>query len=271
MRSLLRSGAVRPAGAALAVAALLGGALVVLGGPDETAPATATPAAAVAPVTSDRLAEPASEAEPLPFDGWADGYPSHAVTSLVPTLTVHASPAGPVAHELAQTRPSGAPLTLLLLDVEDEWLQVNLPVRPNGSTGWVRRDQVEVAAVRHRVDVSLSRHELRVYDLDTLVETYPIGVGTDATPTPGGVFSVTELIEPTNPDGLYGPYAFGLTGFSATLTEYAGGEATIGIHGTDEPDSVGRDTSHGCIRLRNDDITELAGLLPLGTPVRILT
>ncbi len=269
MRSLLRSGAVRPAGAALAVAALLGGGVLVLTGSDEAAPAAAAPAA-VAPVTSERLAEPVSEAEPLPFDGWADGYPSHAVTSRVPTLTVHASPAGPVAHELAQTRPTGAPLTLLLLDVEGDWLQVNLPVRPNASTGWVRRDEVEVAAVRHRVDVSLSRHELRLYDLDTLVETYPVGIGTEASPTPGGVFSVTELIEPTNPDGLYGPYAFGLTGFSETLTEYAGGEAAIGIHGTDEPDSVGRDTSHGCIRLRNEDVTELAGLLPLGTPVRIL-
>jgi lipoprotein-anchoring transpeptidase ErfK/SrfK len=43
----------------------------------------------------------------------------------------------------------------------------------------------------------------------------------------------------------------------------------IGIHGTNEPQLVGTDVSHGCIRLRNEDISRLVGLLPLGTPVEI--
>jgi len=265
VRSLLLSGA---AAAALTGAVALA---VTLGGDGEpaTAPVAATPVAAT-PQVAEQLARP-SEDEGLPFDGWADGYPSHAVTALTPTLAVHATPDGQQTHELSRFRASGAPLTLLLLDVADDWLQVNLPVQPNGSTGWVRRDQVEVAAVRYRVDVSLSQHELRLYDLDTLVETYPVGVGTAAAPTPGGLFSITELLEPTNSDGSYGPFAFGLNASSEVLTEYAGGEPWVGIHGTNEPESVGRDTSHGCLRLTNDDITELAGLLPLGTPVRVLT
>ncbi len=54
------------------------------------------------------------------------------------------------------------------------------------------------------------------------------------------------------------------------LTSFNGGDGVIGIHGTNDPSSVGRDVSHGCIRLRNADVTYLAERLPLGTPVRIL-
>ena len=43
----------------------------------------------------------------------------------------------------------------------------------------------------------------------------------------------------------------------------------IGIHGTNEPDSIGRTVSNGCIRVDNDVITEMASFLPLGTPVTI--
>ncbi|MBW3648616.1 MAG: L,D-transpeptidase, partial [Actinobacteria bacterium] len=68
----------------------------------------------------------------------------------------------------------------------------------------------------------------------------------------------------------YGPYAYGLSGFSTTLDTFAGGEAVIGLHGTNDPASIGKDVSFGCIRLNNADIRELADLLPLGTPVRIL-
>jgi lipoprotein-anchoring transpeptidase ErfK/SrfK len=265
VRSLLLSGVGAVAGTAVL-------ALVVTtatGSETETAPLPGAVVAA-APAASTPGA-PAQEADDrLPFDGWGDGYPSHAVTARIPSLKVHESPDGPVAHELAQVRPSGAPLTLRLLDVEEAWLQVDLPVRPNGSTGWVRRDHVDVTAVRYRVDVSLSQHELRVYDLGELMTTYPVGVGTEAAPTPGGTFSITELVQPTNADGMYGPYAFGLSGFSEVLTEFAGGEAAIGIHGTNDPASIGSDASHGCIRMHNEDVSELAELLPLGTPVRIL-
>ena len=64
-------------------------------------------------------------------------------------------------------------------------------------------------------------------------------------------------------------FAFGLSGFSETLTSFRGGDGVIGIHGTDEPEALGTDVSHGCVRVDNDVITSMAGLIPLGTPVII--
>jgi len=77
------------------------------------------------------------------------------------------------------------------------------------------------------------------------------------------------LIKTPNPSGAYGPYAFGLSGFSDTLTTFNGGPGQLGIHGTNEPSAIGTQVSHGCIRMSNDDITRLARMLPLGTPVQI--
>ncbi len=94
-------------------------------------------------------------------------------------------------------------------------------------------------------------------------------MGKSTTPTPPGEYYLTELIRPSNPDGVYGPYAFGLSAFSETLKSFAGGPGQLGLHGTNEPDKVGTDVSHGCIRLTNDVISKLARTLPLGTPVQI--
>ncbi|HLF41857.1 MAG TPA: L,D-transpeptidase, partial [Acidimicrobiia bacterium] len=96
------------------------------------------------------------------------------------------------------------------------------------------------------------------------------GIGTRDTPTPGGIFYIKELLQPPNPRGAYGPYAFGLSGFSNVLESFAGGDGVIGIHGTNDPTTVGKDVSHGCIRLRNEDLLELVERVPLGTPVAIL-
>jgi lipoprotein-anchoring transpeptidase ErfK/SrfK len=85
------------------------------------------------------------------------------------------------------------------------------------------------------------------------------------------VFYIKELLQPPNPNGPYGPYAYGLSGFTTVkeLANFEGGEGTIGIHGTNDPSSIGTSVSHGCVRMRNEDITKLAKVLPLGTPVDI--
>ena len=76
--------------------------------------------------------------------------------------------------------------------------------------------------------------------------------------------------KPLDPKGAYGPYAYGLSGFSPVLNEFLGGDGTVGIHGTNDPSGIGRSVSHGCIRIRNAAISKLAGMLPLGVPVQIV-
>jgi lipoprotein-anchoring transpeptidase ErfK/SrfK len=98
--------------------------------------------------------------------------------------------------------------------------------------------------------------------------TAPASIGTERNPTPRGRFYVTDRVQPSNPNGAYGPLALGLSAHSDTLSEFSGRDGQIGIHGTNEPSSIGRATSHGCIRVP-PAVVELLKLVPLGTPVTI--
>lgn len=221
------------------------------------APATAAESPAPAPTT----AAPTQ----LPDDR------SLIATSLVEVVEVREAPdaSAPVVHRLPHPTERGAPRALLVEQQQGAWLEVLLPVRPNGSRGWIRAEDVELSQTGYEVDVDLAAFELTVTRDGEEVLSSPIGYGTQDTPTPGGRYFITELLQPPDPDGIYGSYAFGLSGFSDVLLSFSGGEGVIGIHGTNDPGSIGQRVSAGCIRLPDDVIIELAGLLPLGTPVTI--
>jgi lipoprotein-anchoring transpeptidase ErfK/SrfK len=176
---------------------------------------------------------------------------------------------GEPASSLDNPNENGAPLVFLVRQQQGDWLNVYLPVRPNGSTGWVRAADVSVVSNPYSMDIALGAHRLVVHNGDDVVLDEPIAVGTADTPTPGGVYYIKELLQPPDPSGPYGPYAYGLSGFSNVLDEFNGGDGVIGIHGTNQPEAIGTDVSHGCIRLRNEAILELVPVLPLGTPVHI--
>jgi lipoprotein-anchoring transpeptidase ErfK/SrfK len=175
------------------------------------------------------------------------------------------------ASTLTNPNENGAPLVFLVRQQQGDWLHVYLPVRPNGSTGWVRATDVALESNPYRIDIALGAHRLVVRKGNEVVLDTPIGVGTANTPTPGGVYYIKELLQPPDPNGPYGPYAYGLSGFSNVLDEFKGGDGVIGIHGTNEPEAIGTDVSHGCIRMPNEAIGQLVPVLPLGTPVHITT
>ncbi len=164
------------------------------------------------------------------------------------------------------------PIVFLVKDLGAERVEVYLPVRPNGSTGWVDADDVTITSVRHRIEVGITEKRIRVFDGEEIVVDEPVGVGRSDRPTPGGVYYLKELLQPPSPDGPYGVYAYGLSGFSNVLESFNGGPGVIGIHGTNDPGSIGGDVSSGCIRLNNDVIDRMVNEigLPLGTPVEIL-
>lgn len=148
---------------------------------------------------------------------------------------------------------------------------VQLPVRPNGSTGWVNASDVSLTVHDYRIEIELSAFELRLYKGEETLLTTAIGVGTQDTPTPGGTYYIKELLQPPSPDGVYGTYAYGLSGFSNVLESFAGGNGVIGIHGTNQPDKIGFNVSAGCIRVTNETVSSLVEDfgLPLGVPVEI--
>lgn len=192
--------------------------------------------------------------------------------SLVRSIPVFDAVGAPQPRtSLSNPNEDGAPRVFLVVADQGDWLQVLLPVRPNGSTGWIRRGDVAVKTTTYRVKVELNAHRITVWNGDQVVDQEPVGVGRANAPTPGGQYYITELLQPPNPAGAYGPYAFGLSGFSDVYKSFNGGNGVIGLHGTNEPGGLGRDVSHGCIRISNEGITKLAKMLPLGTPVEIVS
>jgi L,D-transpeptidase catalytic domain len=180
--------------------------------------------------------------------------------------------AAPVAR-LETTTPEGTTNIVLELGRREDargrlWVHVRLPVLPNNTTGWVRRDALggSVEVDTHLV-VDLERFTATLLESGKPVFRTRVGVGRAAWPTPRGQFYVrNKLSDFDNP--FYGPVAFGLSARSAVLTDWPAG-GFIGIHGTNRPELVPGQISHGCIRLRNEDIVRLAEVMPVGTPVTI--
>lgn len=161
-------------------------------------------------------------------------------------------------------------LVLLVKQQVGDWFEVYLPVRPNGSTGWVPASEVSASEHDFRIEVALEEFRLQVFDGDEKVFEAEIGVARDNAPTPAGIFYTTELLmPPEGPEGAYGTYAYGLSGHSDAYETFNGGPGQLGIHGTNQPELIGTKVSSGCIRLRNEDITTMAEDLglPLGVPV----
>jgi lipoprotein-anchoring transpeptidase ErfK/SrfK len=146
------------------------------------------------------------------------------------------------------------------------WVQVRLAVLPNGRTGWVPRAALGgYGTVHTRLIIDLQALSATLYRHGRAVLRAPVAAGAATTPTPTGEFYVrNRLTRYRSP--AYGPIAFGTSARSPQATDWPAG-GFVGIHGTDRPELVPGRVSHGCIRMRNDDILVLARRMPVGTPV----
>ena len=149
-----------------------------------------------------------------------------------------------------------------------KWLHVELPLRPNGATGWVLAANVRRVPVRTRITVDISERRVRLYRNGRLILSAVAAVGASATPTPVGRYYVNQRLIPSDPGGPFGPGAVGISAFSPVLTGWAQG-GPVAIHGTNEPWSIGHAVSNGCIRVRNTVFRRLFARTPAGTPVVI--
>jgi hypothetical protein len=181
--------------------------------------------------------------------------------------------ASPLLTRLGRWTADGTPNALQVLKSRTDregrlWVEVRLPLLPNGRVGWILRRQLgSDETVDTHLLVDRARLRVTLFRDGRMVFTAPAGIGTESSPTPAGDFMIRdELTGYARP--FYGPVAFGTTARSAVLTDWPGG-GFIGIHGTNEPRLIPGRVSHGCIRLRNKDILRLAKLMPVGTPVTI--
>lgn len=146
------------------------------------------------------------------------------------------------------------------------WYRVQVPLRPNGSMGYVRADAVWLGRVTTRIVVDLSERRVTLFRRGRVVIHAPAAIGAPATPTPRGHFYVSQRLVPTDRTGPYGPAAIGLSAFSNVLTGWTQG-GPIAIHGTNQPQLIGLRATNGCIRLHNQAVTRLFRATPAGTPV----
>jgi hypothetical protein len=200
-----------------------------------------------------------------------------AAEALVPGLEVFAEPGlppgTPPASVSANPTWEGFPLVLSVIDrsADGAWLDVRLPQRPNGSTGWVRAADVRTWDVPNRIQVSVGESTLRVFqgDSDVVLFQAAVGVGRGATPTPLGDFYI-DIVNPLGGHPTYGWGQLSVAGFSEVHHSFGGGIGQIALHGWNNPGTVLGDVSNGCVRMVNDDIARVAELAPLGTPVQIV-
>lgn len=128
--------------------------------------------------------------------------------------------------------------------------------------------EIKVVDGPFKAVVDLSERRLRVFLEEALVREYEVAVGADKSPTPEGEFQVTQKVR--NPqydkgDEHYKP----LDPRNPAGTRWIRLKGAIGIHGTNDSESIPGAVSDGCIRLRNEEVEELFDFLVIGSPVVI--
>jgi L,D-transpeptidase catalytic domain len=181
----------------------------------------------------------------------------------------------PQVAKLTTRSPVGtADLVLVLARTTDaaghDWLQVRLPVRPNGTTGWVpAADLGDLQPVRTWLKIDTRHFRATLIKGGKVAWSARVGVGKSYWPTPKGQFFIRAELKGYGSRGsFYGPVAFITSATSDALTDWPGG-GIVGVHGTSLPGLIPGRISHGCVRVRNPDILRLAKLMPVGTPLTI--
>jgi len=228
------------------------------------------PAGPAAVPSSTAVAAPAS---PLPSRVDLGDAPAYVALAAV-DVTVFDRPGGGVVAVFPAKLPWGSSMPFLVRQAHRDdagvtWLNVSLPRRPNGSSGWLRGDQVRLRPVAYEVVVDLSSRTARLLRNGRPERSWPVGIGRPNTPTPTGRFYLTVKLRPPQISSVYGAWALGLSGYSEVLEQFGTGDGQIALHGTADLGDLGREVSNGCVRMTNEIISSLATSLPLGTPVTI--
>lgn len=146
------------------------------------------------------------------------------------------------------------------------WVQVLLPSKPNGSTGWLRAGNVERAHTPYLISVHLGSMLMELFSDGRQIADWEIGIGKPGTPTPTGrTFLLGSIVDPNQ---QYSPVILPLGTHSATLDSFGGGPGTVAIHTWPTTDVLGKADSHGCIRVSREALDRLTQV-PLGTLVLV--
>jgi lipoprotein-anchoring transpeptidase ErfK/SrfK len=169
----------------------------------------------------------------------------------------------------ARTAITGERTVVPVLARSGAWIEVMLPGRPNGRSGWIDSAHTESLETPWQIVVDLSRRLVTVYRGGRPVKRFAAVVGKRSTPTPIGRFYVEETVAlPASDDAA--PLALALSARSNVLHTVHGAPAQTALHGLSNIGGVpGTAVSHGCIRLDSATMHWLAKRIATGTPVTI--
>ena len=188
------------------------------------------------------------------------------------TFTVYASPstAKPLA-KLTNLKNVFGRVVFIVLEDQGDWLKVSAPIRQNGGVGYVQASIIDRRFLHDwRIKVEIGKRQLTLTRGAEVIMTEKVVVGLAKTPTPTGKFYTVDIVKPKTPNGPYGAFAYGISGFSPVYQKFGAGDGRIGIHGTNDPSKLGTAASNGCIRISNAAVTKMRNMLPLGVPVEIV-
>jgi lipoprotein-anchoring transpeptidase ErfK/SrfK len=146
------------------------------------------------------------------------------------------------------------------------WYQISIPMRPNGTKGWIPARTVSVTPTVSQIVVNRGARTIDIYWHGKRAVHAIVAVGAPGRETPVGHYYVAARFVPDDP--FLGVFAVETSAYSK-LTEWPGG-GVVGIHGTSAPQLLGQAVSHGCVRMSNDAALVLKRLVPLGTPITIV-
>jgi lipoprotein-anchoring transpeptidase ErfK/SrfK len=175
-----------------------------------------------------------------------------------------------------QTAVSGQQQVLLVLGSATHdglrWLKVLLPIRPDGSTGWIPGRDVILAHTSWWITVDKRTRTVAVYTRGRRLKMFKAVIGKRSTPTPDGLAAVYEVDRQAQRGGFLGTWALPLTILSHALKRFDGGPGRVALHGRGGlslRDPLGSARSHGCVRLSDGAVGWLAHRIRRGTPVLI--
>ena len=162
----------------------------------------------------------------------------------------------------------GIPIVAWVEEVsaDGRWGRVELPYTWPRHHGWIRLAGLRREHTRVRVEVDLSAHLVTVRKLGKVLFRAPGATGAPSSPTPVGEYFVTDRV-PFSAGGYLGSFAFGISGIQPRLPAGWSGGNQLAIHGTNNPSSIGRSVSAGCVRVSETTLDRLIPLLVYGTPV----
>jgi lipoprotein-anchoring transpeptidase ErfK/SrfK len=217
-------------------------------------------------VPADNSSVPASTTTTAPAErALVIPRPPHAPRYLIGMVT---HPLVTAVGDVSPTTPLGGPTWLLIPHHRGNLGVALVPTAAGPRPARVPLDALKLRWTRVRIDVDLSTLRLVVLRGRQSLGEFPIAAGMPTTPTPTGLFSVTDRVSFAQP-GTYGSFALGLSARQRHLLSGWQGGDQVAIHGTENADSIGSRASLGCIRVSEAALRLLRRVVPLGAPVLV--